>query len=121
MSARSGNDPSLSDLWREFEEAEAGFSPNPTEAEHDRFQAAQQAIINARPTDPAGIAIQLACLRWLCDGSDPGETAETILAHAVEALTPDGEHLPFMRAGLDDPCDLAAPPAPDAGPLSSTF
>jgi hypothetical protein len=119
MSARTGNDPSLSDLWREFRETEAAINAAADEIELDdplqvKNLAAAHAIVAARPTELAELSIQMQYFQHVLDGgSAPNYDESLMLAHVLSRLA--------VMAGLMSGTQPSEHPPAAAGPLSSTF
>jgi hypothetical protein len=91
MSAPVENHP----LWREFKDAEAALDaayagvdgPLPdTHPAWPRWQAARDAIVNARPLDLAGLAVQLRLFNEVFIASDPNEDERRMLAYVGEQM-----------------------------------
>jgi hypothetical protein len=108
MTTGTDGNPSLSDLWREFCETGAALDDDEVELD-DPLQIKHldtvHAIVAARPTDMAGLAVQMQYFQRLVDGGcSPNHEEAEMMAHVARRLAA-----------------MAGHKGDDAGPLSSTF
>jgi hypothetical protein len=86
----------LADLWAEMKAAEAELNAAGDIGPEDdpawtRWRQARDAIRLARPTDAAGLAVQLQLLHELLCDSDPTAAELAMLEHIVAAVALLGE------------------------------
>lgn len=87
----------LHDLWRERQEIGAALDSGllaDDDPAWEQFPDLDQAIREARPTDPAGLAIQMRLLadEFAAIGHVADETLALRIATALEKLGEDGQH-----------------------------